>query len=105
MSSLWPTSDQYLVTVVGQDDNVKTAVEADLLEAVHELTHDPVYFLEGQNHLQEAKAQEDHSLFFNTAQTTQTEIWPSFNTSNLSASSVLNELVVQNTGEISQNVF
>lgn len=44
-----------IITVICQDDDVDTAVEADLLEAVHELTHDPVYFLDCQNQLQDTK--------------------------------------------------
>lgn len=39
------------VTVICQDDDVKTTVEADLLQAVHQLTHDPVNVLDGQNQL------------------------------------------------------
>lgn len=43
------------VTVIGQDDDVKTTVEANLLQAVHQLTHDPVNVLDGQNQLQDTK--------------------------------------------------
>lgn len=39
------------VTVVGQDDDVKAAVQVDLLEAVHQLTHDPVHALQRHLHL------------------------------------------------------
>lgn len=38
------------VTVVGQDDDVEAAVQVDLLQAVHQLTHDPVHAL--QRHIQ-----------------------------------------------------
>lgn len=41
------------LTVVSQDDDVETSVEADLLQAVHQLTHDPVHVLDGQNQLQD----------------------------------------------------
>lgn len=39
------------VTMIGQDDDVQTTVEANLLQPVHQLTHDPVNVLEGQNQL------------------------------------------------------
>lgn len=45
------------ITVIGQDDDVETAMKANLLEAVHQLTDDPVYALQGQNQLQETGTQ------------------------------------------------
>lgn len=39
-------------TVICHDDDVQAAVEADLLEAVHELTDDSVHPLEGLDHLE-----------------------------------------------------
>lgn len=45
------------LTVICQDDDVETAMKADLLEAVHQLTDDPVYVLQGQNQLQETGTQ------------------------------------------------
>lgn len=39
--------------MISQDDDVETSVEADLLQAVHQLTHDPVHVLDGRNHLQD----------------------------------------------------
>lgn len=43
------------VTVIRQDDDVDAAVEADLLEAVHELADDLIYALDGLNQLQEIR--------------------------------------------------
>lgn len=45
------------VTVICQDDDVETAMKADLLEAVHQLTDDPVHALQGQNQLQGTRTQ------------------------------------------------
>lgn len=45
------------ITVICQDDDVETAMKANLLEAVHQLTDDPVYALQGQNQLQETGTQ------------------------------------------------
>lgn len=41
------------VTMICQDDDVETTVEANLPQAVHQLTHDPVNVLDGQNQLQD----------------------------------------------------
>lgn len=41
------------LTVVSQDHDVEASVEADLLQAVHQLAHDPVDVLDGQNQLQD----------------------------------------------------
>lgn len=41
----WVSFTERDVTVIGQDDDVKTTVEANLLQAVHQLTHDPVNVL------------------------------------------------------------
>lgn len=46
------------LTVVSQDDDVDTSVEVDLLEAVHQLTHDPVHVLDGQNQLQDRNVED-----------------------------------------------
>lgn len=41
------------VTMICQDNEVQTAVEADLLEAVHELTDDLIHSLKSFNQLHE----------------------------------------------------
>lgn len=51
----WVLITERDVTVICQDDDVKTTVEANLLQAVHQLTHDPVNVLDGQNQLQDTK--------------------------------------------------
>lgn len=51
----WVLMRERDVTVICQDDDVKTTVEANLLQAVHQLTHDPVNVLDGQNQLQDTK--------------------------------------------------